>query len=98
DGEHGQVEVYQQWHHDDPDAGVLELEVHAPVRSLAPGESMAAGETWTVFPYDGPDTLDAQRAALLQVLRRLGLRDCARRRARRRRAAAATALAGRPTV
>ncbi|HLT43821.1 MAG TPA: DUF4380 domain-containing protein, partial [Luteimonas sp.] len=57
----------------DPDSGLLELEVHAPMRTLAPGGSMAAGETWTVFPYDGPDTLEAQRAALLQALDSLGL-------------------------
>ena len=73
DPEHGQVEIYQQWHHDDPDAGVLELEVHAPVRTLAPGESMRAGETWTLLPYDGPDTREAQRAALEQALEALGL-------------------------
>ena len=73
DPEHGQVEIYQQWHADDPEAGVLELEVHAPMRSLAPGETMRAAETWTVFPYDGPDTLDAQRAALEQALEALGL-------------------------
>ncbi|MDH5834757.1 DUF4380 domain-containing protein [Luteimonas kalidii] len=73
DPEHGQVELYQQWHADDPDAGLLELEVHAPMRSLAPGETMRSGETWTVFPYDGPDTLEAQRDALVAALRALGL-------------------------
>lgn len=73
DAEHGQVELYQQWHPEDPAAGVLELEVHAPVRTLGPGEEMQAGETWTVFPYEGPDTLEAQRAALEDALRRVGL-------------------------
>ena len=73
DPEHGQVEIYQQWHHDDPDAGVLELEVHAPVRTLAPGESMRAGEAWTLLPYDGPEMREAQRAALEQPLEALGL-------------------------
>jgi hypothetical protein len=73
DPEHGQVEIYQQWHHDDPDAGVLELEVHAPVRTLAPGESMRAGEAWTLLPYDGPEMREAQRAALEQALEALGL-------------------------
>jgi hypothetical protein len=73
DAEHGQVELYQQWHADDPAAGIMELEVHAPIRTLAPGESMRAGETWTVFPYDGPDTREAQRAALEQALRAVGL-------------------------
>ncbi|MGJ4802522.1 DUF4380 domain-containing protein [Luteimonas sp. SDU82] len=75
DPEHGQVEIYQQWHADDPQAGILELEVHAPLRRLAPGESMRAGETWTLFPYDGPDTLQAQRAALEAALRALGMAD-----------------------
>ena len=73
DPEHGQLELYQQWHHDDPEAGILELEVHAPLRTLAPGESMQARERWTVFAYDGPDTLDAQRAALDEALHSLGL-------------------------
>lgn len=73
DPEHGQIEIYQQWHVDDAAAGVLELEVHAPMRSLAPGERMRSGETWTVFPYDGPDTLEAQRAALEAALETLGL-------------------------
>ena len=73
DPEHGQVELYQQWHRDDPEAGVLELEVHAPVRTLGPGESMQARESWTVFPYDGPATLEAQRGALQQALQALGL-------------------------
>lgn len=73
DPEHGQVELYQQWHQDDPQAGILELEVHAPLRTLAPGESMRAQEQWTVFAYDGPDTLDAQRAALEEALRSLGM-------------------------
>lgn len=73
DPEHGQVELYLDWHHADPDAGLLELEVHAPMRSLAPGETMRAGETWTVFAYDGPDELEAQRSALAQALVALGV-------------------------
>ena len=72
DPEHGQLELYQQWHQDDPQAGILELEVHAPLRTLAPGESMQARERWTVFAYDGADTLDAQRAALEEALHSLG--------------------------
>lgn len=73
DPEHGQVELYQQWHAGDPDAGLMELEVHAPMRTLAPGDTMRAGETWTVVPYDGPDTLEAQRDALEAALRDVGL-------------------------
>jgi len=75
DPEHGQVELYLDWHHDDPAAGVLELEVHAPMRTLAPGEAMQARETWTVLPYDGPDELEAQRAALESALRDPGPGD-----------------------
>ncbi|WP_202839941.1 DUF4380 domain-containing protein [Luteimonas saliphila] len=73
DPEHGQVELYLDWHHGDPDAGLLELEVHAPMRTLAPAESMHAGETWTVLPYDGPDGIEAQRAALVQALAALDI-------------------------
>lgn len=69
DPEHGQVELYLDWRQDDPGAGLIELEVHAPMRTLAPGEAMRAGETWTVLPYDGPDAIEAQRAALEAALR-----------------------------
>lgn len=61
--EQGQVELY----HDDrrePDQGLLELEVHAPVRTLAPGESMQASERWTLLAYTGAATEPAQRAFL----------------------------------
>ena len=70
---HGQVELYLDWLAGDPAAGLLELEVHAPMRRLAPGEAMQARETWTVLPYDGPDAIDAQRARLASVLRDLGV-------------------------
>lgn len=52
--EHGQVELYLD-HGPDIADGLLELEVHAPYRTLAPGETMAAAERWTVLRYDGPD-------------------------------------------
>lgn len=71
DPEHGQVELYLDWRSDDPGAGLLELEVHAPVRTLVPGASMRAGETWTVLPYDGPDEREAQRVALEAALQGL---------------------------
>jgi len=75
DPEHGQVELYLDWRHDDPAAGLMELEVHAPLRTLAPGETMRARETWTVLPYDGPEELAAQRAALESALDGLGIGD-----------------------
>ncbi|QJE01661.1 DUF4380 domain-containing protein [Massilia forsythiae] len=61
----GQVELYNDYAADDPGNGLLEMEVHAPYRQLAPGARMAAAETWTLLPYDGPDT----RAAHLDFLR-----------------------------
>jgi len=61
--EQGQVELYLD-HGADIAAGLLEMEVHAPYRTLAPGEAMQARERWTVLPYDGADTPQAQLAFL----------------------------------
>lgn len=61
----GQVELYNDDASDAPANSLLEMEVHAPYRQLAPGARMAAAETWTLLPYDGPDT----RAAHLDFLR-----------------------------
>lgn len=61
--EQGQIELY----HDDRREvaeGLLELEVHAPLRTLAPGESMQASERWTLLAYPGAATASAQRAFL----------------------------------
>jgi hypothetical protein len=61
----GQVELYL----DQADAGsaLLEMEVHAPYRTLAPGQEMQASESWTALGYDGPDTREAQVAFLCAV-------------------------------
>jgi hypothetical protein len=67
--EQGQVELYLEADPAHPESGVLELEVHAPYRELAPGESMAAQEKWRALPYDGEDTIEGH----LQALRALGL-------------------------
>lgn len=61
--EQGQVELYLD-HGDDITAGLLEMEAHAPMRTLAPGETMQATERWTVLRYDGEDS-DAARIAFL---------------------------------
>lgn len=79
--EQGQVELYL----DDPaDAatGLLEMEVHAPYRTLKPGEEMEAVEWWTTMPYDGPDTREAQVAFLCgEAAERMELSDlCADRK------------------
>lgn len=65
--EHGQVELYLD-HASDVQAGLLEMEVHAPFRILAAGEAMQARERWTLLAYDGPETQDAQIAFLCERL------------------------------
>jgi hypothetical protein len=63
--EQGQVELYLD-DRADAAAGLLEMEVHAPYRILKPNEEMEAVEWWTVMPYDGPDTREAQVAFLCE--------------------------------
>lgn len=64
--EHGQVELYLD-HGSDIASGLLELEVHAPFRTLPPGDVMEASERWTALPYDGPAAPAAQLAFLCEV-------------------------------
>jgi hypothetical protein len=66
--EHGQVELYQQWRPDSPADSLLEMEVHSPYVTLAPGEATSAREWWTVRRYAGPQTRDAQLAFLRGML------------------------------
>lgn len=79
--EQGQVELYLD-EHADAAAGLLEMEVHAPYRTLKPGEEMEAVEWWTAMPYDGPDTREAQVAFLCgEAAERMELLDlCAGRK------------------
>ena len=65
--EQGQVELYLD-HAGDVQAGLLEMEVHAPFRTLAAGEAMQAWERWTLLAYDGPETQEAQLAFLCERL------------------------------
>ncbi|WP_250459315.1 DUF4380 domain-containing protein [Microbulbifer litoralis] len=67
--EQGQVEVYLEQDPDKPGSGVMELEVHAPYRELAPGESMAAEENWRALAYTGEDSIEGH----LRALKELGL-------------------------
>ena len=69
----GQVELYLDWRPGEPEAGVLELEVHGPYATLAPGESTTAREWWVVRRYDGPDRRDAQVAFLQRMLADAGV-------------------------
>ncbi len=50
--EHALVEIYNAVTKADEDA-LLELEYHAPYKTLKPGESMKTHEVWKVFPYHG---------------------------------------------
>ncbi|MEJ2384004.1 MAG: DUF4380 domain-containing protein [Xanthomonadales bacterium] len=45
--DHGQIELYIDTN---PDSGLLELEVHAPLRTLPPGGRMSAAERWRAWP------------------------------------------------
>jgi hypothetical protein len=69
----GQVELYHDFQPGRPDEGILEMEVHAPYRQLAPGQSMQAQELWTILPYDGPDTRAGHLAFLRTKAGQLGL-------------------------
>jgi hypothetical protein len=79
--EQGQVELYLD-DQADANAGLLEMEVHAPYRTLKPGEEMEAVEWWTALPYDGADTREAQVAFLCgEAAKQMGLLDlCAGRK------------------
>nr|WP_314539275.1 DUF4380 domain-containing protein [uncultured Massilia sp.] len=69
----GQVELYHDVVPGQADEGVLEMEVHAPYRRLAPRAAMAAHELWTILPYDGPATRAGHVAFLRAHARELGL-------------------------
>lgn len=71
--EQGQVELYLDAPSRTPAAGLLEMEVHAPYRTLAPGQGMQAAERWTLLRYDGPDEAAAQREFLCRQATRLAL-------------------------
>lgn len=57
--EQGQVELYLDYQPDNPHANMMELEVHAPYKTLQPGEEMHAQEVWTILPYEGDFTSEA---------------------------------------
>ena len=62
----GQIELYLD-EQADPGESLLEMEVHAPYRTLAPGEEMQASESWTALAYDGADTRESHAAFLCKV-------------------------------
>ena len=62
----GQVELYLDDQRE-TQKSLLEMEVHAPYSTLAPGEEMQATEWWTAMPYDGPATHAAHADFLCKV-------------------------------
>ena len=58
----GQVELYLD---SNPDSGLLELEVHSPFKTLAPGDRMVAEERWHAWPSTA--STPAERLAQLKL-------------------------------
>lgn len=73
--EQGQVELYLDYQPQHPTASLMELEVHAPYKTLQPGEDMQAQEVWTILPYEGDFTSEAHIAFLKQHATALGLKN-----------------------
>jgi hypothetical protein len=71
--EQGQVELYSEYNPNNLEEGLLEMEVHAPYKQLAPKEFMIADETWTILEYKGPETRNAHVAFLRKLAPELGL-------------------------
>lgn len=69
----GQIELYNDYQPADLSKGLLEMEVHAPYRTLTSGKSMLATELWTLLPYDGAATREAELAFLRRNAQTLGL-------------------------
>lgn len=69
----GQIELYNDYQPSDLSKGLLEMEVHAPYRTLPPGKSMLATELWTILPYDGAATREAELDFLHRNAQTLGL-------------------------
>lgn len=65
--EQGQIELYQEFLNAQQEEGLLELEVHAPYKTLKPHEVMSATEIWMLLPYAGEQTAVAQRAFLREL-------------------------------
>ncbi|WP_331345633.1 DUF4380 domain-containing protein [Cellvibrio sp. UBA7661] len=67
--EQGQVELYQEFLNERPEQGLLELEVHAPYKTLKPQETMSASETWILLPYSGEHNQQAHHTFLQTLLK-----------------------------
>jgi hypothetical protein len=72
--EQGQIELYNEYSPSNLEDGLLEMEVHAPYKQLAPKEFMIADETWTILEYKGPSTRNAHVAFLRKLAPELGFK------------------------
>lgn len=72
--EQGQVELYNEYNPSNIEGGLLEMEMHAPFKQLAPKEFMIADETWTILDYKGPATRNAHIAFLRKIAPELGFK------------------------
>ena len=72
--EQGQIELFNDYQPAQSDKGLLEMEVHAPYKTLQPGQTMTAAELWTIIPYQGPATRAAHLAFLRKQATQLGLK------------------------
>lgn len=72
--EQGQVEIFSDYQPADLGKGLMEMEVHAPYRKLAPGAGMQAAELWTILPYPGETSRAAHLAFLRAQAGKLGLK------------------------
>lgn len=70
----GQIELYSAYDPRNPMDSLLEMEVHAPYRQLAPAQTMHAEEQWIIMEYKGPATREAQLAFLNKHKQDLQLR------------------------
>jgi hypothetical protein len=61
--EQGEVELYS-FATPRRETSLLELEIHAPYKTLQPGESMSTRETWEVYPFPANATEEAVRRFL----------------------------------
>jgi hypothetical protein len=72
--EQGQIELYYQFEEHTLTQGVIEMEVHSPYCTIAPGADIKAKELWTILPYTGAATREAQLAFLREQAVTLGLK------------------------
>jgi len=65
-GEQAFIEIYRGTEKKET---LLELEMHGPYETLAPGASTSFEQTFELLDYDGPDTLEGHLAWLTELLR-----------------------------